>query len=797
MTATSPLQRYLLNPAAATHALIERLRDALLASLPFLIAAVAASLVVVACARMVRRWRQGRLTRDGHFVNILAPPDSDPSGAEVLWANLVALLRPWGKRTLLGQPHVSFEYRWSEAGLGIGMWVPRCVPPGLVERAAEAAWPGCRTATSVPTPPIPSDALVIGGTLRLAQAEWFPLETKYEVDPLRALLGGAGYVDSAQHAALQVLARPVTGRRVARCLRAAAAMRNGHSPGIAARVLDLLSTSSQQRSRNVIDIFAAQDARLILGKAASPMYEVLVRYAVSSEATGGRSPRVLRGRAHGIASAFAAFTGRNRFARRSMRRPARAMAQRRMGRGDLLSVPELAVIAHLPTDRAVPGLVRAGARSIPPPPRVAAVGKLLGDSDAGVRRPVALGVADSRYHVHVMGATGTGKSTLLSNLILDDVAAGRGVVVIDPKGDLISDLLARLPATAADHVVLLDPDDDQATPALNVLQGDDADLVVDNLVGIFRRIFENFWGPRTDDVMRATCLTLLHGGHGATLTEVPELLTDADKRRSRIAAVKDEVLQGFWAWYDALGPAQQSQLIGPLMNKLRAFLLRDFVRRVVGANESSFDMGADVLDGGICLVRVPKGVLGEESARLLGSFVVAAVWQAVTARARRGEEVRKDAALYIDECQNFLTLPRSLDEMLAEARGYRLSLVLAHQHLGQLPFGLREAISTNARSKVFFAMSPEDARVLERHLAPEVSAYDLSKLGEYQAAARLVVGGEDQPAFTLRTRTAPPTVDGRAALIRERARSHAAKRRAPNERGSVRERLAETGPGVM
>jgi Type IV secretion-system coupling protein DNA-binding domain len=793
VSALSPLQQYLLNPAATTHAFIERLREVVLTSLPLLIAAVVASLLVAAGWRLVKCWQQTRLTRDGRFVNILAPPDSDPSGADVLWSNLVALLRPWRQRTLFGQPHLSFEYRWSAAGLGIGVWVPRCVPPGLVERAAESAWPGCRTATSDPAPPLPPDAPATGGTLRLAQPEWFPIETKYEVDPLRALLGGAGHVDYAEHAALQVLARPVTGRRLARCYRAADSLRSGRSAGIVARALDLLSPRTRPVSRNIIDISAAQDIRLVLNKAASPMYEVLVRYAVSSAAAGDHGRRVLRGRAHGMASAFAVFTGRNRFARRSLRRPAEVMAQRHMGRGDLLSVPELAVIAHLPTDPTVPGLARAGARSSPPPPRVATVGKLLGDSDAGVRRPVALGVEDSRYHVHVMGATGTGKSTLLTNLIFGDVAAGRGVVAIDPKGDLISDILDRLPATAADRVVLLDPDERSATPALNVLQGDDVDLVVDNVVGVFRRIFENFWGPRTDDVLRAACLTLLHRGQKATLDEVPELLTDGDARRARIAGLDDPILNGFWAWYEAMSEAQQSQLIGPLMNKLRAFLLRDFVRRVVGSAQSSFEM-ADVLNGGICLVRVPKGVLGEETARLLGSFVVAAVWQAVTARARSGEKARVDAALYVDECQNFLTLPRSLDEMLAEARGYRLSLVLAHQHLGQLPHGLREAISTNARSKLFFAMSPEDARSMERHVAPELSAHDLSHLGAYQVAARLIVEGEDQPAFTLRTRPALDAQPGRAALVRLAARRHAGTTAPRDERAAVEQRMS--GPRV-
>jgi hypothetical protein len=137
------------------------------------------------------------------------------------------------------------------------------------------------------------------------------------------------------------------------------------------------------------------------------------------------------------------------------------------------------------------------------------------------------------------------------------------------------------------------------------------------------------------------------------------------------------------------------------MTRLRAFLLRSFVRDVVGAPTSSFDMAA-VLDGGICLVRLPKGLLGDDTARLLGSFVVARVWQAATARARTGQPLRAPASLYVDECQNFLTLPYRFEELLPEARGYGLALHLAHQHLGQLPRELHDALSANARTKVYF-----------------------------------------------------------------------------------------------
>jgi hypothetical protein len=239
-----------------------------------------------------------------------------------------------------------------------------------------------------------------------------------------------------------------------------------------------------------------------------------------------------------------------------------------------------------------------------------------------------------------------------------------------------------------------------------------------------------------------------------------------------VAAVADDTvgLGGFWNSYEAMTEANRAQVIGPVMNKLRAFLLRDFVRSVVGRPDSSFDMG-QVLDGGICLVRVPKGILGDETARLLGSFVVAKVWQTAAHRARLGQAARVDASLVVDECQNFLHLPRSFDEMLAEARGYRLSMVLAHQHLGQLPKELREAVSSNARTKVWFSMSPEDAHALSRHVAPEVSEHDLSHLGAYTAAARLVVDGEETPAFTLRTRPAPPAIPGRAQAVRDANRA--------------------------
>jgi hypothetical protein len=787
---TGPLGHYLTHPGATTDRLVHHLAQ-IAAHLAVTFGPIAAgiALALLIAVTATRRVQAARMSDGARLVKILTPPDVDPQGAATLWTNLVALLRPAWRRFLGGQPHLGFELTGTDGGLTVALWVPGQIPPGLVERAVEAAWPGARTETVPATPPLVGDGIATGGALALALPEHYPLRTAHKVDPLRPLIGALAGLGENESACVQILARPVTGRRLTRLHKAAAARRAGRP---ASRLGRLVEGATPRRSVQAAatDPSRGADVADILDKAAQPCWAIAVRYAVATSATDRQAVAGLRGRAHAVASAFALFSGRNRLDRHRLRHPAQVLTGRLLGRGNLVSVAELAALAHLPTDPAVPGLARAGANAVAPPPAVsrpagsAATGsarpidtpKLLGDAQAGGRRPVALAVPDARYHLHVMGATGSGKSTLLTNLVLGDVEAGRGVVVIDPKGDLITDLCDRLPETAASRTVLIDPEDPDAAPVLNVLSGPDPDLAVDNLVGIFRSIFAAFWGPRTDDVLRSACLTLLRyaaaTGTSTCLADVPRILSDEVFRAPRVAAVADDTvgLGGFWASYEGMSEANRAQVIGPVMNKLRAFLLRDFVRQVVGRPDSSFDMG-HVLDGGVCLVRVSKGILGDETARLLGSFVVAKVWQTATHRARLGQAARVDASLVVDECQNFLNLPRSFDEMLAEARGYRLSMVLAHQHLGQLPKELRETVSSNARTKVWFSMSPEDAHVLGRHVAPEVSEHDLAHLGAYTAAARLVVDGEETPAFTLRTRPAPPAVPGRAQAVHDANRA--------------------------
>ncbi|MFE9748238.1 type IV secretory system conjugative DNA transfer family protein [Saccharothrix saharensis] len=794
MQLLSPVTDYLRDPWTAVRAVVVGLRDVVFTWGPLLSTAFALLTGAVVLAR--RRWRRrfhDRLATDARLITVLAPPTVDPAGAVTVWSNLVGLLRPGWRRGLGGQPHLTFEFVFDTDGVRIQLWVPGVVPPGMVERAIEAAWPGAHTRTAPAEPPLPAAVPsgprleAVGGELRLARSEALPIRTAHPADPIRALLGAPVGLGRHERACVQVLARPVAGHRVTRARRAARHVHSGRSATLVGRLLDLITPgirpkptgTAAQPDRQTNLAYAAQD-RAIVEKLRGNQFETRIRYAVATTVTDDtaavdtRAIRdVLRGRGHAIASGFAAYSEHNYYRRVRLRRPLGALAERRFGKGDLLSIPELAAIAHLPTDESTPGLQRAGAKSVPPPPGIAGAGeqiKPLGRSDSGHSRPVGMHVADARHHTHILGATGSGKSELMARMILSDAEAGRGVVVIDPKGDLISDILMRLPEGLGEKVVLFDADSRARPPVLNPLEGEDRARAVDNLVSIFSRIYAASWGPRTDDILRAGLLTLTSMPGTPTLVDLPKLLTVHAFRQRACDQITDEVLKGFWAWYDTLSEAGRAQVIAPLMNKIRSFLLRPFVRAAIAGGPSTVDMEHVLDHGGICLVRLARDALGTETARLVGSIVVARTWQAATRRARIPQRERSDCGLYIDECHNFLNLPYPLEDMLAESRAYRLSIVLAHQYIGQLGTDLEEGISTNARNQIYFNSSPEDAKRLARHTNPRLNEHDLSHLGAYQVAARLVVHGADTPAFTAVTEKLQPAIPGRAKAIRKAAK---------------------------
>lgn len=427
-----------------------------------------------------------------------------------------------------------------------------------------------------------------------------------------------------------------------------------------------------------------------------------------------------------------------------------------------------------------------------------------------VRELVGLGVAEARHHVHVLGPTGTGKSTLLLRLVLAEAGAGRGVVVVDPHGDLAIRILERLPAEVRGRLVLIDPDEQAAPVAWNVLDPSrvGGELVTEHLVATLHRLYAPWWGPRLEDTLRAACLTLTHpinqssavsaGGPGpATLVDIPRLLTHAGFRARLTAPVRRADpggLGAFWDAYDTLTPAQAAQVGGPVLSKLRAITSRRFARELLGAAPSTLDID-DILDGGILIARLPKGILGEDATRLVGSLLLTGLWQAATARTAIPEHRRRDATAVVDECHNFLHLPIGLDDALAEARSYRVSWVLAHQHLGQLPPAMAAAIDANARNKVYFTLAPADAHALARHTLPHLDETHLASLDAFQIACRLMSGARPARPFTLATLPPPPTVPGGVKAARAGARVHGLPAAARAEHAARRRRLLAT-PGA-
>jgi hypothetical protein len=297
-------------------------------------------------------------------------------------------------------------------------------------------------------------------------------------------------------------------------------------------------------------------------------------------------------------------------------------------------------------------------------------------------------------------------------------------------------------------------------------------------------------------VLRAAVLTLLHQSD-ATLCEIPLLLLQPDAWQHLLGRVDDPVGLGpWWEEYQRVSEAQRLQMVGPLLYKLRAVLLRRGVRNIVGQSRSTIDL-ADIMDrGGILLASLPKGLLGEDTSRLLGGFLFTRLWQTALARAGRPEAWRPDFSVYADEFQNYINLPQSLGEVLVEARGYHLSLVLAHQHLGQLGSTLREALSANARTRVVFQLGQNDAGALAPEYEP-LSASDLRGLQANQVAVRLCVDRRTQRPFTGMARPAPPSKgEAHARALVELALARYGRPRAEVEREIARRLRAKGLPEI-
>lgn len=448
----------------------------------------------------------------------------------------------------------------------------------------------------------------------------------------------------------------------------------------------------------------------------------------------------------------------------------RRLSKRRLGdgperaglrRGDRYSPAELAPLIGWPIDAPqIAGLTLGTAPVLVPSPRIPANGRIFGTSNApGLDdRRLAQPVEGSWSHSLVLGPTGVGKSVLITSLATQEAHAGRGLVLIDMKGDTATDVLARLPEKRAKDVIVLEPASGLAVPGLKVFGDGDPELVADLLLGTFRGLFKDSFGVRSDQYLRMGFVTLAHDPE-ATLVDVVHLFNDAAFRQRLVGRLDDPMLQAAWAAYEAMSPAEQASHLASPLRKIHEVVGRKVVRAVLAQPRPRFDMKEVLRKGKIVIVSLPPGRLGAPAVQLLGALVTYELYSAVLGRQAIPEDKRRSFSLYLDEPKVLASLPIPLDSMFELFRGMHCGVTLSGQSISQLPKSVQQAALTNAATLVAFRQSRSDAELLARELS--ISAEGLQHLGRFEVALRLGLGsGDVAPLATAHTVSpAEPTSD--------------------------------------
>ncbi len=704
----------------------------------------------------------------GRSLTIEYPRDVRADAFEAFLLRLRGVLARGG--AFSAPERVALEFVGTSHGIRASLWCSSDSVAAGAATALRAALPGGRNAPGA-TPGFEGVAAYARLTLGRSDA---PLRRELPTAGLTGLLAPLAHLGAGQIGVIQFVLLPAPAGAQARLLRRAAQS----EPGRSARLVGLLGNPGGRHR-----------VRAMREKAASPLYRAGVMVA-------GSSSRLTSDLAAGFAQ-FAAPYARVRRHRVFWSSLAHAqLVERRVPAWwptpTLVGTGELAAMLA-PTPEGLRDLRAPVVRSrrLRPPPGAARRGRLLClANDGDGERPVALKRADTRLHTWLIGPTGTGKSTLLVHQVLDAAARGDGAVFLDPKGDAIEEVLRRLPEARADDVVVVDPVAERDHPVgLNLLErgpGQDAAGVTEAIMGVLRDLFARNWGARTDDTLYNGVFTLA-SVEGTTLAELPRLYASPEFRRPFVAAVADPFIADFWRWFDGLPPGQRSALLAPALNKMRP-LLRPELAPIIGQRRSTVQLARVLAERRLLFVRLPR------DGALFGSLLVARLWQAVQRRVSQPEAERPDVLLAIDEVHSFLRTGADLGELLAMARGLRLSLCLASQHLEQCPPELRAALLANARTRVVFQSDETDGAALAKGFAPYLDAQDLAGLGRYEVAVRMALNGTVGEPFTGRTPplSAPlrPSSDG----LRRGSRVRYATPRASVE-AELRERLSSTHTG--
>ncbi|MEI7451595.1 MAG: CxxC-x17-CxxC domain-containing protein [Candidatus Falkowbacteria bacterium] len=358
---------------------------------------------------------------------------------------------------------------------------------------------------------------------------------------------------------------------------------------------------------------------------------------------------------------------------------------------------------------------------------------------------------DRRRHMYLIGKTGMGKSTILENMIIDDILAGHGVGVVDPHGDLAEKIIQFIPEERIKDVIYFNPSDIEFPIAFNVVEQVEPHLrhlVASGLIGVFQKLWADSWGPRLEYILRNAILAIMDSP-GSTLMGVVRILSDKSFRKKVVSNIKDPVVKAFWEKeFASYADKFASEAVSPIQNKVGQFLSTAFMRNIIGQTESSLDMRKIMDENKILIMNLSKGRIGEDNSALLGAMMITKIQMAAMSRVDIDEKERKDFYLYIDEFQNFST--DSFANILSEARKYRLCLVMAHQYIEQLTDMVKAAVFGNVGTMIVFRVGAADAEDLVREFTPTFTEEDIVNLPKYEMYLKLMIDGISSDPFSAR-----------------------------------------------
>lgn len=702
--------------------------------------------------------------------------DETVSKAQIIYNIIASTLKKDFKSSFYGQRHFAFEIVGSQGFIYFYAAVPIALLE-IVKQAIVSAYPSARleeVAEHNIFSPVGKVSGTLGGELTLKESFAYPIATYQDLkrDAMQSMLNALSTLGKEDGAGIQILLRPAHPSWRKRASDLANKKRKGGGGSGIPGLLKELGTAfvkvpeAKEGGPKKPELSNMEQATLdaIDEKTRHPGYETVIRIIVSSNISQ-RADAILRN----IVSSFALYDapGKNGF----KYTPAKdidglitAYIMRffpQHHNKNILNSVELATLFHFPDERNIPTsqLARQDSKQVDGPRNIPEEGLLLGyNLFRGAKKPIRLALGDRQRHMYVVGQTGTGKSTFLENVALQDMLSGNGFAFVDPHGDTVEKLLSMVPKERTEDVIYFSPADMEFPMGLNMFEyknPDQKDFLIQETLNMLYKLYDpqhqGIMGPRYEHLFRNAALTIMADPNGGTFVDIPKLFRDQQFVKQKLQHVKDHNVLEFWQ--KEMPASQRSNEFGEVtswfVSKFGAFLSNEMMRNIIGQTKSAFDM-RDIMDNKkILLVNLSKGRLGELNSKLLGIVFVMKFQAAAMSRSDVPESERVDFSLYVDEFQNFST--DSFATIMSEARKYHLNLIVANQFTTQLTQEIRDAVFGNMGTIVSFRIGQNDVESLGKYFQPTFDGDDLLRVPNYNTIVRTLIGGVPTQPFSMAT----------------------------------------------